>query len=103
MNDLLKVLDMSEVEQWEWLEKKYGPGAFHSFAPLAFRLRDEACKVSCEKYYEALEEVYNHRIKDKQCCSFYAFLTYRIRPIDMIIACLTASIAALMAKDKANV
>ena len=93
--ELLAVLDMSKKEQRQWLLVNYFhqrmPGV--STADLAFRLRDEACKVSCENYYKALEAVYNHRIKDKQCCSFYAFQTYRIRPIDMIIA-------ALMAKEK---
>ena len=72
-----------------WMLDQWDKSRF-SLADLAFRLRDEACKVSCEKYYKALEAVYNHRIKDKQCCSFHAFQMYQIRPIDMITAALKA-------------
>lgn len=99
--DLLADLDISEDEQCKWLTKYYhDTQAFphdvivhHTdLADLAFRLRDEVCKVSCENYYAGLEAVYNYKIKDKQCCSLYAFQTYQIKPIDMIIA-------ALIAKD----
>ena len=110
MTNLLKVLDISEDEQQMiWLIKKEvmvgavlqckGGGELpcpsESLADLAFRLRDEVCNPKtytkcCENYYDGLEAVYNHRIKDKQCGSFYGFQTYRIKPIDMIIAALIA-------------
>ena len=56
MNDLLKVLDMSEKEQRKWLLVNY----FHqrmpcvSNADLAFRLRDE---VKTEDFHNAIYEV----------------------------------------------
>ena len=111
MNDLLKVLDMSEDEQFKWLcDKGITDGSLArsqithkivtrwiriEFADLAFRFRDKVCNPKtytrcCENYHEALEVVYNHRIKDKQCCSLYAWQAYQIRPIDMIIAALIA-------------
>ena len=98
MIDLLKDLDMSEDEQREWCVKNV-KSAGESLADLAFRLRNEVFKCllcdqkgvnGCEKYYAALEAVYKHREIKKQCQSFYAFLTYRLQPIDMIIAALIA-------------
>lgn len=100
--ELLKVLDMSEDEQHKWVDnncelegyKSIGSGFVptESLADLAFRLRDEACKEinGCEKYHNGLEAIYIHRCKKKQCQSFYAWLTYQLKPIDMIIATLTA-------------
>lgn len=89
--ELLKVLDMSEGEQLIWCAENAGFDMLDAtLADLAFRRRDEVCKVSCENYYNALEAVYNYKIKDKQCCSLYAFQTYQIKPIDMIIAAMIA-------------
>ena len=56
---------------------------------LAFRLRDDACKLSCEKYNDAIEAVYKIRYP-KPHVSFYAFCAYQITPIDMILAALKA-------------
>ncbi len=106
LNDLLKILDTSEDEQWDWVSNQWQEFSIDpswrtkeyrnmALADLAFRLRDEVCNPKtytkcCENYHEALEEVYNYRIKDKQCCSLYAWQAYQIRPIDMIIAALIA-------------
>ena len=89
MNDLLKVLDMSEVEQWEWLEKKYGPGAFHSFASLAFRLRDE---VRREKgnYDHAVYIVYNYEKQKRKYENVFYWMAYIAKPIHWVIASLIA-------------
>jgi len=91
ISNLLKVLDMPEEKQQKWWQIHYGEsyGCRNCLKGEAFRLRDEACKESCETYYEALEVVYNYRIKDKHC-SFYAFQTYQIQPIEMIIAAMIA-------------
>lgn len=95
--ELLTVLDMSHNEQAVWCEKpEHGNRQMRqSLADLAFRLRDEACKISCEKYNDALGKVYNCRIiiGNRQGCGFYAYQAYQIKPIDMIIA-------ALMVIDK---
>ena len=101
--DLLAVLDMSEEEQRKWVHftlydyyRGYTDSPLiqteHILADLAFRLRDEMCKEigGCEKYYAGLEAIYKYRGIKKQCQSFYAFLTYRLQPIDMIIAALIA-------------
>ena len=97
MNDLLKVLDMSEEEQWVWLEKKYGAGAFHSFPTLAFMLRDEILKK--EKFwYGNLHIVYSH-IKRRRVDYDIApgvlsqYFLFEAKPIHWIIA-------ALIAKEK---
>lgn len=96
---LLAVLGMNHNKQAVWCENpKHGNRRMgESLAELAFKLRDEVCKISCEKYHEALIKVYNYRvIKDnRQCCGFCAYQAYQIKPIDMIIA-------SLIAKGKTN-
>ncbi len=91
--ELLKVLGMTNVKKQTFLIYKYGGiEPTESLADLAFRLRDEVCKTEsgCERYYAALEDIYKHRKIQKQCQSFNAWMTYRIAPIDMIIAALIA-------------
>lgn len=94
IDELLAVLDMTKAEQYGWAVDKYpeylAKYPQKSLADLAFRLRDEACKISCEKYHESLESVYNYHGIQKQCQSFYGWLMYRIEPIDWIIAALIA-------------
>lgn len=101
IKELLAVLDLPEDEQFLWVYEhityeKYEchqcggqDTSAETLADLAFRLRDEVCKVSCEDYYSGLEAVYNHR-HAKKYISFYAFWTYQSKPIDMIIAALIA-------------
>ena len=94
--ELLAVLDMSEDEQWEWCVKNVKEKTMgESLADLAFRLRDEVCKISCENYYAALETVYCNRVvvSNRQCCGFYAYQMYQILTIDMIMS-------ALISKEK---
>lgn len=97
MNDLLKVLDMSEDEQGQAILHLLDDETFDWYvdndmhlADLAFRLRNEVCKAigGCEKYNAALEAIYDYKDIKKLCQSFYAFQTYQIKPIDMIIAAL---------------
>ncbi len=107
MNDLLKVLDMSEDEQFKWLcDKGITDGSLArsqithkivtrwiriEFADLAFRLRPEAVHLN---YYEALMEVCRYRCKhDKRTppqITFVHWLVEYICAIDMIIAALIA-------------
>ena len=69
--ELLKVLDMSEDEQWGWLiynRAKYGYVLFQdclsgnskrmAIADLAFRLRDEA--IMLKEFPFLMARVYNH-------------------------------------------
>ena len=61
MNDLLKVLDMSEVDQWNWVcrESSYSLGQdFNSFADLAFRLRDEVVKQNLTMWRRAMDIIF---------------------------------------------
>lgn len=91
---LKAVLDMSEGEQWEYVQLCFPEKDWITLADLAFRLRDEACGYSCEDYYNGLITVYNH-VYAKKYVSFYAFWTYQAKPIHWIIA-------ALIAKGKDN-
>jgi len=100
--ELLAVLDMSEDEQKQAILDLLDEETMEWFvdydmhlADLAFRLRDEVCKEinGCEKYHNGLEAIYVHKCIKKQCRSFYAWLTYQLEKIDMVIA-------ALIAKDK---
>ncbi len=106
MNDLLKVLDMSEDEQQIWLIKKEVmvgavlqckdggelPCPSESFADLAFRLRDE---VRREKgnYDHAVYIVFNYEKQKKKYENVFYWMAYIAQPIHWIIA-------ALIAKEK---
>ena len=107
MNDLLKVLDMSEDEQWEWewlIEHQkiykyelanYPDNKRMALADLAFRLRDE---VDFNIYLEELEVVYHLWQKrgtideqmENNLITFTCWLAVYITPIDRIIAALKA-------------
>ena len=100
MNDLLKVLDMSEAEQWKWLWENrqlthigWNMTATRNMilADLAFRLRDEAWGETGEGEWGSgvgKVMVYVHPVPNKEqlqewwcCCS---------KPIHWIIAALIA-------------
>jgi len=99
MNDYLKILDMSEDEQWKWCVKNV-KAAGESLADLAFRLRDEVCSDpnGIDKYKQALHLIYRTWL-DKQSDKARLIVTFNIwliafaDPIDEIIA-------ALIAKEK---
>lgn len=107
--ELLKVLDMSEDEQWTWLGENYysateRPDTYYSdtLADLAFRLRDEARKTKDTwwAYWDACKEVidYNWERKwaDKQkinnvpMSEYMAIWIVLSDAIDQIIAALIA-------------
>ena len=96
MRDLLLVLGMSEDEQSYWTaentDRRVRGGSYESLADLAFRLRDEVLKEhsGCERYHEAIEDIYKYREIRKQGTSLYAWTAYQLKPIDMIIAALIA-------------
>lgn len=115
MNDLLKVLDISEEEQYNWLWQRsatFGfdlkwidfdvPSAYdHSvkkeiakcLADLAFRLRDEA--MSSRYLYSALLDVHQKAEGPQNRKQDFGFWFLRAKPIHWIIA-------ALIAKEKEN-
>ena len=91
--ELLKVLDMSEDEQWEWCiqnTKHIG----ESLADLAFRLRDEAVAKNHADFHNA---IYNIMVKvegdNKWATAFWGECL--AKPIHWIIA-------ALIAKEQDN-
>ena len=86
---ILAVLDMSYDEQWEWLEKKYGGGAFHSFETLAWTLRNKAVTKNHADFHEA---IYDVMMKVEGCEKWAtAFWGECIaKPIHWIIAALLA-------------
>ena len=100
MNDLLKILDMSEDEQINWLmDKDYMPNYYvgmrgrkhdDSLADLAFRLRDEAKGHSWNGWLDATKEVWKTIHK---YWTYEQFWMSQAKPIHWIIA-------ALIAKEK---
>ena len=97
-NDKLKVLDMSEANQYRYLWEHHilrDKGEGESLADLAFRLRDE---VDFNLYLEALEVVYHLWQKrgtvetqmENNLITFTCWLAVYIAPIDRIIAALIA-------------
>ena len=106
MNDLLKVLDMSEdsPEQYGWLLSTIREHKACCPADLAFRLRDEAIaeddksEINCS-WCEASYEVYLYVIGEENEMEakegLDTWFSMRAKPIHWIIA-------ALIAKEKAN-
>ena len=122
MNDLLKVLDMSEEEQLQWLiDKNITDGSLAisqvtneivphwiriELADLAFRLRDEVAKVKdlsdifnptklTIAYFDAFMDIcdyYKYPWSENKG-DVYTWIMYCAKPIHWIIA-------ALIAKDK---
>ena len=103
LNDLRKVLNMSEDEQLLWVARevlgdpfdpKAGSRVIH-LADLAFRLRDE---VDFNIYLEELEVIYHLWQKrgtideqmENNLITFTCWLAVYITPIDRIIAALKA-------------
>ena len=112
MNDLLKILDMSEDEQWEWCVKNVKEKTIgESLADLAFRLRDKAVSKYYNNWCKAKEIVWLHKNTDAQRYVDIVdgldgaddriigrraiFFSNQAKPIHWIIA-------ALIAKEKAN-
>ena len=109
--DLLKVLHMSENEQWEWCVWRKNINAVgESLADLAFRLRDEAVR-DCKKHnawcqakelvwladapnakqYKKLAETYNlSESVNKVIQRREVYFANRAKPIHWIIAALIA-------------
>jgi len=88
MSELLKVLDMTEEEQWDylWRVKKY---VFRSLADLAFKLRDEAKEYT--GWGKALEIVSDYWMRqNKTVMTLSGFWIHKSRPIHWIIAALIA-------------
>ena len=83
---ILAVLDMSYDEQWEWLEKKYGGGAFHSFETLAWTLRNKAGA----RFYTAMRMMYDELTNDSNPDGFGIWWMLDTKPIHWIIAALLA-------------
>ncbi len=108
MNDLLKVLDMSEDEQITWFYRRHekelhdivwiSPVAKfkqYRLANLAFRLRDE---VRREKgnYDHAVYIVYNYEKQKRKYENVFYWMAYIAKPIHWVIA-------SLIAKEKEDV
>ncbi|KKK88939.1 hypothetical protein LCGC14_2738100 [marine sediment metagenome] len=101
MNDLLKVLDMSEKEQRKWLLVHYFKQRMphESTADLAFRLRDEVIaeddksEIDCS-WCEASYEVYLYVIGEENEMEakegLDTWFSMRAKPIHWIIAALIA-------------
>lgn len=103
MNDLFKVLDMSEKEQYIWL---FGVGIIHhhptdenqieSLADLAFRLRDEVVKNidDAEVFHKSCKDVIIYlKVKVVGFCdpgTIHDFYMFNAKPIHWIIAALKA-------------
>ncbi len=91
LNDLLKILEMSEAEQVVWCEKpENGNRGFgESLAEVAFRLRDE---VRREKgnYDHAVYIVFNYEKQKNKYDNVFYWMAYIAKPIHWIIAALIA-------------
>ncbi len=104
MNDKLKVLDMSEEEQLEWLiEKGITDGSLArsqvthkivsrwiriEFADLAFRFRDEA--ISNPYLHDAMIDVHQAVEGPQDRKMNFIFWSMRAKPIHWILAALIA-------------
>ncbi len=92
MNDLLKVLDMSEDEQYLWVKNwqdknciKNRAMAFISLADLAFRLRDEVVTNQGEIAWHKAEVIVCEYMGKATC-----WISHYGQPIHWIIAALKA-------------
>ena len=92
MNKLLKILDMTEEEQYRWAVGKYSKYLARypqsSLADLAFRLRDEA--MSSSNLRKALLDVHQKAEGPQNREQDYGFWFLRAKPIHWIIAALIA-------------
>jgi hypothetical protein len=118
MNDLLKVLDMSEDEQWDFFVSHQGIQELcehqldnncqkkfkrRVLADLAFRLRDEVIEQNLTMWQRAMDIVFlktneEHWKEEHQFTRWSAVIfwfSHKAKPIHWIIA-------ALIAKGKAN-
>lgn len=97
IDKLLAVLDMTKEEQWEWLEKKFGAGGFHSFPTLAFRLRDEALFFvdGAERLHKHLFPNHTKKSREENAIGWLANFG---KPIHFIITALIAKELAGKAK-----
>lgn len=91
--ELLKVLDLPEDEQTQWMYElqksgKYGnyDWRFHFFADLAFRLRDETIEKDLD-WDDAMILVWE---KLERPMKYQTFCKYYAQPIHWIIAALIA-------------
>ena len=115
-NSHLKVLAMSEEEQFKWLcDKGITDGSLArsqithkivtrwiriEFADLAFRLRDEVCKDSlgCDNYRKALHLVYQSFCKSQRGTIRQNLIPYELW-LESFIVAIERIIAALIAKE----
>ena len=96
MNDLLKILDMSEDEQDRWCALNTDRKSHESLADLAFRLRNEVIAgglfrkmITIHEYCDkGCNKMYSHTMAGAQ-----SWFIAQAKPIHWIIA-------ALIAKDK---
>lgn len=108
MNDLLKVLDLTEEEQKDWLWNNKLIHEDESLADLAFRLRDEAVKLSPVCFQKARAKIYyqvyyypigERVLQSKNFLCTAEWWLEEAQPIHWIIAAL---IAKELSKDKDN-
>lgn len=97
IDELLKVLDMSEADQWNWLVKNniggLAVGEVAHLADLAFRLRDEIEKSSGTLWWSgAISKVYIYVTANNQTGHKGIMIWFAIKaqPIHWIIAALIA-------------
>lgn len=106
MDDLLKVLDMSEEEQIEWVEDNCEMEGYEcemegyeapisklfviteSFADFAFRLRNEAVENDHTAFHNSIYVVQHHLKQDDWATAFWGEVF--AQPIHWIIAALIA-------------
>lgn len=91
MDNLLKVLDVKEYEQFDFCLKNTDMKATESLADLAFRLRDE-CKSKVE-FHHCIAKVCKHI--DPHIMNYAGYGLCTCKPIHWIIA-------ALIAKENSN-